>query len=163
MDKNQTLTIREADTSEEHLIAQHFYQLWLDNNVAPDSLRDNWLEITIEFITKAKQDLSFKSFVAIIENQVIGSTSCQLFTGLYPILFKPDFRRYGYIWNVYVESDYRRRGIATKLTQKAIDYLNSLNCTHAILHASPQGKSVYEGLGFVPKNEMILELGNHNL
>ena len=95
-------------------------------------------------------------------DQVIGSTSCQLFAGLYPMFLKPDFRQYGYIWNVYVESDYRRQGIATKLTKKAINYLHSLNCTHAILHASPQGKSVYEGLGFVPKNEMILELEDKN-
>lgn len=158
MDKNQNVIIREANSSENHLIAQHFYQLWLDNNVAPNSLSEDWLETTLEFIAKAKQDLFFQSFVAILDNQVIGSTSCQLFAGLYPMLFKPDFRLYGYIWNVYVESDYRRQGIATKLTQKAIDYLNSLNCTHAILHASPQGKSVYKNLGFVPKNEMILEL-----
>ena len=155
MDKNQNLTIREATVSENHLIAQHFYQLWLDNNVDPNSISNNWLEITIDFIAKAKRDLSFQAFVAIVDQKVIGSTSCQLFAGLYPMFFKPDFRQYGYIWNVYVESDYRRQGIATKLTKKAIDYLHSLNCTHAILHASPHGKSVYEGLGFVPKNEMI--------
>lgn len=82
----------------------------------------------------------------------------RIFAGLYPALFKPDFRNYGYIWNVYVETNYRRQGIATKLTQEAIKYLHSLNCTHAILHASPYGKPVYENLGFVPKNEMILEL-----
>lgn len=161
--KIKNLIIREANASENQIIAQHFYQLWLDNNIAPDFISENWLEITIEFITKAKSDLSFQSFVAIVDNQVIASTSCQLFTGLYPMLFKPDFRRYGYIWNVHVESNYRRQGIATQLTQKAINYLDSLNCTHAILHASPQGKSVYENLGFIPKNEMILELKNNNL
>ncbi len=155
---NQNLIIRETLASEYHVIAQHFYQLWLDNKVTADSISDDWLEITLEFIAKAKQDLYFQSFVAIVNNKVIGSISCQVFAGLYPMLFKPDFRRYGYIWNVYVESDYRRQGIATKLTQKAIAHLNSLNCTHAILHASPQGKSVYESLGFIPKNEMILEL-----
>ena len=65
MDKNPNLTIREANASENHLIAQHFYQLWLDNNVNPNSISDDWLEITIEFIAKAKRDLSFQSFVAI--------------------------------------------------------------------------------------------------
>ena len=39
-----------------------------------------------------------------------------------------------------------------------IDRLRSLNCTHVILHASPHGKPLYESLGFIPKNEMILEL-----
>jgi ribosomal protein S18 acetylase RimI-like enzyme len=81
---------------------------------------------------------------------------------LYPSPFKSSFRKYGYIWNVFVESAYRDRGIATKLTKTAIDYLQSLDCTHAILHASPHGKPVYEKLGFVPKNEIILDLSIPN-
>ncbi len=104
------------------------------------------------------QELSFQAFVAKIDNKIIASVSCQLFAGLYPSIFKPNIRQYGYIWNVFVESAYRRQGIGTKLTQTAIDYLQSLGCTHAILHASPHGKPVYDNLGFVPKNEMILEL-----
>ena len=130
MEKNQNLTIRETTISEDYLLAQHFYKLWLDNNVTPNSIRADWLEVTIEFIAKAGQDLSFQAFVAEADNQVIASASCQLFAGLYPTVFKPDFRQYGYIWNVYVESDYRRQGIGTKLTKKAINYLLSLNCTH---------------------------------
>ena len=102
--------------------------------------------------------VAFQAYVATIGDRIVGSVSCQIFAGLYPMPFQPDFRKYGYIWNVYVEPDYRRRGIATKLTKRAIAYLHSLNCTHAILHASVYGKPVYEKLGFVPKNEMILEL-----
>ncbi|VEP12202.1 putative Acetyltransferase [Hyella patelloides LEGE 07179] len=158
MDKKLNFTIRKANNSEDDLIARHFYQLWLDNNVSPDSIRADWQRDTIDFIVKARQNLSFQAFVATVEDRVIGSVSCQLFAGLYPTPFKSDFRHYGYIWNVYVEADYRRQGIATKLTKKAIAYLYTLNCTHAILHASPHGKRVYESLGFVPKNEMILEL-----
>lgn len=158
MDKKQNLTIRKATVQEDNLIAKHFYQLGLDNDVTSDCIRSDWREITLKFIDKARQNLSFQAFVAEINCQIVGSASCQLFAGLYPVLFKPDFRKYGYIWNVYVESDYRRQGIATRLTQKAIDYLHSLNCTHAILHASSHGKPVYQNLGFVPKNEMILEL-----
>ena len=158
MNKKRDFTIRTANVTEDWLIARHFYQLWLDNNIAPTAIREDWLEITIEFIGKARQDLSFQAFVAEIEERVVGSVSCQYFAGLYPAPFKLNFRNYGYIWNVYVEPDYRRRGIATKLTKRAIAYLSSLNCTHAILHASTYGKPVYEQLGFVPKNEMILEL-----
>ena len=162
MNKDRNLTIREATVAEDYLIARHFYQLWLDNNVAPDSIRSDWLEVTIEFIAKARRDLSFQAFVAEVDSRVVGSASCQFFAGLYPAPFKPDFRQYGYIWNVYVEADYRRQGIATSLTKRAIAYLGSLDCTHAILHASTYGKPVYESLGFVPKNEMILELAAMN-
>ena len=134
----------------------------MDNNIAPDRIDDDWLSITLDFMIKARQELSFQAFVATIDSNIVGSASCQLFAGLYPSPFKPSFRQYGYVWNVFVESAYRRQSIATKLTKTTIDYLQSLNCTHAILHASPHGKPVYEKLGFVDKNEMILELTVNN-
>ena len=158
MSQNQNLTFRKANLAEDAVIARHFYQMWLDNNVTPNNIDADWLNITLDFITKARQELCFQAFVALINDKIVASASCQLFAGLYPVLFKPSIRKYGYIWNVFVESAYRRQGIATKLTEKTINYLDSLNCTHAILHASPYGKPVYENLGFVPKNEMILDL-----
>lgn len=158
MNQNQDLIITPTSVAEDSILAEHFYQLWLDNKVTPDSIEDDWLEMTLGFIAKARQELSFQAFVAKIDNKIIASVSCQLFAGLYPSIFKPNIRQYGYIWNVFVESAYRRQGIGTKLTQTAIDYLQSLGCTHATLHASPHGKPVYENLGFVPKNEMILDL-----
>lgn len=158
MTKKHPVSIRKAFLDEDILVAQHFYHLWLDNNISPNLIRANWLEETLNFIAQARQNLAFQTFMATINNQVVGSASGQLFAGLYPNVFQADFRNYGYIWNVYVESSYRCQGIATLLTQTAIDYLQSLNCTHAILHASPQGKAVYENLGFVPKNEMVLNL-----
>lgn len=158
MKKDQSFIIRSAAVEEDLIVAQHFYQLWLDNDIAPDVIDDDWLQTTLEFIAKARQDLSFQAFVGIIDNEVVASVSSQIFSGLYPFPFKPSFRQYGYIWNVFVKSAYRRQGIGRELTNTAINYLRSINCSHAILHASPHGKPVYENLGFVPKNEMILEL-----
>ncbi|AFZ34408.1 GCN5-related N-acetyltransferase [Stanieria cyanosphaera PCC 7437] len=149
---------RKATNQEDCVIAQHFYQLWLDNEVSPDLIRDDWLEVTLKFIDHARQELLFQAFVAEIEGKIIASASCQLFAGLYPSPFKPEYRYYGYIWNVYVESAYRRQGIASKLSNESINYLKSLGCTRAILHASPHGKPIYEKLGFVANNEMRLEL-----
>ena len=106
----------------------------------------------------ARQELEFQAFVARIDNEIVGSASCQLFTGLYPAILKTQQRNYGYIWNVYVEPQYRRRGIAIELTKAAIAHLKNLNCTKAVLNASPSGKYVYEKLGFTAGNEMILNL-----
>lgn len=156
MERN--LIISAASEREDKIIAWHFYRLWQDNNVAPENIREDWLEVTIGFIQRARPELSFQAFVGRINDEIVASVSCQLFAGLYPAPFKPSFRQYGYIWNVFVESDYRRQKIGTKLTNRAIEYLRSLDCTHAILHASPYGKPVYESLGFIPKNEMILDL-----
>ena len=155
---SKNLTIVPITSAQDLIIARHFYQLWLDNEIEPSSIRDDWQKMTLQFIAKARQELFFQAFIGKIDGETVGSVSCQIFAGLYPFPFKPSIRKYGYIWNVYVESAYRSQGIGSKLTNKAIDYLRSLECTHAILHASPYGKPVYEKLGFVAKNEMILEL-----
>ncbi|WP_375472034.1 GNAT family N-acetyltransferase [uncultured Nostoc sp.] len=88
----------------------------------------------------------------------MGSVSCQLFAGLYPNVFKDEYRKFGYIWGVYVEQSYRRQGIAKSLTNKAIEYLKAIGCTRVILNASPLGKPVYSSLGFSEGNVMQLDL-----
>ena len=142
----------------DRLIAEHFYQLWLDNDVTADLIRDDWQDWTQKFIQQARQELKFQAFTAQADGEIVGSVSCQLFAGLYPSPFKIEHRHYGYIWNVYVQANYRRQGIATKLVNSAVGYLKDLNCTKAVLHASPSGKPLYENMGFVPNNEMILNL-----
>ena len=150
--------IKVATDKDDHIIAQHFYQLWLDNDIPAEQLQDNLQEITVDFLNQARQDSSFKAWLVEIEGEVVASISCQLFKGLYPLVFKSDVRQYGYIWNVYVESNYRRQGIATALMNEATNYLKSIGCTRIVLHASPSGKPVYENLGFIPNNEMRLDL-----
>ncbi|GET36312.1 GNAT family N-acetyltransferase [Microseira wollei] len=154
----QDIKIREANKQEDSLIARHFYQMWRDNDVPTQSIQYNWLEITLQFIERARQELCYKAFVAEIDGEVVGSAGCQLFAGLYPQALAEEYRKYGYIWGVYVEPPFRGQGIAKKLTGMTVDYLKSLGCTQAILHASPSGKPVYSSLGFSQSNEMRLDL-----
>ncbi len=154
----ENVYFREATPQEDHLIAEYFYQMWRDNNVPAESIRSDWLDLTLEFINQARRELCYKAFVVEVGNVVIGSASCQLFNGLYPNILVKEHRKYGYIWNVYVEPPYRNQGLAKKLTLLACDYLKLLGCTRAILHASPFGKPLYDRLGFQQSNEMRLEL-----
>lgn len=155
---SHTLNIREASPDEDSLIAKHFYQLWRDNDVPAESIRSDWLDITIQFISYARRELDYKAFVAEVDGKVVGSASCQLFAGLYPLVLEDHYRKYGYIWSVYVDPPHRGQGIAKKLTSAAIAHLKAMGCTRAILHASPLGKPVYSSLGFSDSNEMRLEL-----
>ncbi|MBD6615016.1 GNAT family N-acetyltransferase [Komarekiella sp. 'clone 1'] len=152
------IIIREATTKEDSLIAKHFYQMWLDIGVHESNIHLDWQNITRQFIEESRRDLFYKAFIAEIDNTVVGSASCQLFAGLYPIVFKDEYRKFGYIWGVYVEQSYRRQGIAKCLTNQAIEYLKVLGCTRVVLNASPSGKPVYSSLGFSEGNLMQLDL-----
>lgn len=149
---------REAQVEEDPILAQHFYQLWLDNQVPPALIQSDWEAKTLTFLKYARQTLCYKAFIAEQAETIVGSTGCQVFSGLYPLILSPQQRNYGYIWGVYVKPDYRRQGVARQLMYRAITYLQSLNCTRTILHASPSGKPLYQQLGFRESNEMALDL-----
>jgi ribosomal protein S18 acetylase RimI-like enzyme len=60
----------------------------------------------------------------------------------------------GNILNVYTEPAYRRRGLARGLMQIALEWSTANGVDAVILHASPEGRALYESLGFAPTNEM---------
>jgi ribosomal protein S18 acetylase RimI-like enzyme len=153
-----TPQIRAATPQEDARIAQHFYQMWRDNQVPAAAIAPDWLAITLQFIEQARHSLKYQAFVADVDGALAGSVSCQSFAGLYPNVLKLEYRQYGYIWNVYVEPAHRQQGIATQLMQQAIAYLRDRGCTQAFLHASPAGKPLYTRLGFTETNSLRLDL-----
>src|ERR1035441_3182048 len=62
------------------------------------------------------------------------------------------------ILNVYTDPDYRRRGIARKLMQTIIAWCQREGFARVTLHASDEGRHLYESLGFEPSNEMRQKL-----
>ena len=158
---NIEISIREAKSSEDAVIAQHFYQLWIDIGVKENNIRDDWESVTVDYINFARKDLFHKSFFAEVDNKIVGSVSCQLFAGLYPHVLEKTERNDGYIWGVFVDKRYRRQGIGKQLTYTAVQYLKAIGCLRAILNASPEGRFVYESMGFVNSNAMHLDLNSY--
>ncbi|MBI4780887.1 MAG: GNAT family N-acetyltransferase [Oscillatoriophycideae cyanobacterium NC_groundwater_1537_Pr4_S-0.65um_50_18] len=158
MPTQQAIQIRAATLPEDVLIAEHFYQMWLDNDVSPEAMVSHWQEIVLQFIKQARQELGYQAFVAQVNDRPVGSVGCQRFAGLYPNLMATTERCDGYIWGVYVEPAYRHQGIATQLTKRANAYLKAIGCTHAVLNASPSGQPLYAQLGFTAGNLMRLDL-----
>ncbi len=62
--------------------------------------------------------------------------------------------RFGWIGMVLVDPDFRGRGIGTRLLEKAISYLDARGIPTLRLDATPQGKPIYEKLGFVSEYEI---------
>jgi GNAT superfamily N-acetyltransferase len=62
------------------------------------------------------------------------------------------------ILNMYTEPAFRGRGIARRLLLIMIDWCRKQGFSWVSLHASNDGRSLYESLGFKPTTEMRLEL-----
>ena len=65
--------------------------------------------------------------------------------------------RQGTIVNVFTEPQWRRLGIAGLLIKEIIIWSRKEQIDRLILHASEEGRSIYERLGFVANNEMRFE------
>ena len=64
--------------------------------------------------------------------------------------------RRAHIVNVYTEPDHRRRGLARQLMQTMLDWCEHHGFNMVTLHASDEGRPLYQSLGFTPTNEMRL-------
>ena len=58
------------------------------------------------------------------------------------------------VLNVYTVPAWRRRGVAAALVRVVVDWAEARGCSAVVLHASDEGRPLYERLGFRPTNEM---------
>jgi GNAT superfamily N-acetyltransferase len=63
-----------------------------------------------------------------------------------------------YLHSIYTEPDQRRRGLARRLVETAAQECRARGHRALSLHASPEGRPLYEQLGFLATNEMRLIL-----
>ena len=62
--------------------------------------------------------------------------------------------RHAIILNVFTEPEWRRRGVSSLLMREIIDWSRKERLDRLVLHASDEGRALYEKLGFVLTNEM---------
>lgn len=63
-----------------------------------------------------------------------------------------------YLMSMYTEREDRGNGHATRLVRAAIRWAKAHGHSVVLLHASDQGRRIYEGLGFTPTSEMRLRV-----
>jgi len=63
-----------------------------------------------------------------------------------------------YLLNVYVEPEYRRRGLARELVSQCMAEARGRHIRVVSLHASREGAKVYADLGFKTTNEMLFRI-----
>ncbi len=64
----------------------------------------------------------------------------------------------GLIAGVYTWPEFRRRGYARQTVEAAIAWCREKEIKSLRLRAAPNARDLYESLGFVPSDEMVLEL-----
>lgn len=72
-----------------------------------------------------------------------------------PHPFDPEGELRGYLLNVFVERNYRKRGLAHELVKQCLAAARQRRIRVVTLHSSNAGRPIYERLGFRATNEMM--------
>jgi GNAT superfamily N-acetyltransferase len=151
------LTIRTADVEDIALLVRHRRMMWWDMGRREEEALTLMEEAAHEYFAAALVEGSYRGFLAVAgAGEVVGGAGIVL--SAWPGIWGQRSPRRAMILNMYVEREYRRRGIARALMLKMISWCRENKFTSVGLHASDEGRSLYEQLGFKSTNEMRLDL-----
>jgi ribosomal protein S18 acetylase RimI-like enzyme len=142
------ITVRTGGENDWQTIIEQSYLVRTENGFDPARMRANWREITREFIIDAAKNWQFGCVIAEHDGVAIGSAAGQITNGLAPNVLEPDYRQFGYIWHVYVDSAWRGHRLARRMTESALAHFKALGCVGVRLHTSMSAKPTYLSLGF---------------
>lgn len=160
-DINSKYIIWKGYEKEDKIIVQNFYDMWIDIGMESNDIHENWMEITLNKIKENRKELKLTTIVIVDDKEkIIGSAVCQIYNtnSLHPHIIKYTTLQSGYIWGVYVKSDFRNKGLGKKLIEECNKYCKEIGCSEIKLWASEKGKAVYKHAGYDFINEGIQEM-----
>lgn len=118
---------------------------------------DRMAEVSRQYFYRAVPEGAYYALLAEVEGVgVVGGGG--VVVNAWPGSIGRGVPRRPWILNIYVEPAYRRQGIARKIMLALIEWCREQGFDCICLHASDQGRPLYEQLGFRPTNEMRLNL-----
>jgi GNAT superfamily N-acetyltransferase len=123
---------------------------------SPEDL-DRMVEATEPWLARALADGSYQGWLAETADRRVVAGGGVLVSSWPAGPHDPVTRR-ALIINVYTEPKVRRKGLARRLMLLMIQWLKEQGFSSVALHASDEGRPLYETLGFIPTNEMRLRL-----
>jgi len=153
----QDIKIRPATLSDIATILRHRRSMYEDMGKRDEHALIMMAEASEPYFREALSDGTYRGFLAEnVEGRVIAGGGIVI--SPWPAHPSELHARRAMILNMYTEKDYRRRGIAKSLMLTMLEYLRKEGFPKVSLHASDEGRLLYESLGFQISNEMTLKL-----
>jgi len=153
--------LRLATPRDARLLATQRVAMFRDMGRTTPDIESPLLEACERYFADALAAREYVGWVAEIKGvppDVIGGAGVQF----RPLLPRTDpagrtllVGREGLILNVYVTPPHRRQGVARRLMQALIAWAPGAGIVRLVLHASAEGRGLYQSLGFAPSNEML--------
>ncbi|MBZ0277198.1 MAG: GNAT family N-acetyltransferase [Anaerolineae bacterium] len=154
---SEAFTIRQATLADVPMIVTHRRQMFEDIGHTNSSGLDQMDRIGAEWLYERVANGRYLGWFALnAAGDIVAGAGLWLQDWPPNMIDQEPYR--GYILNVYTRPEYRQRGLARRLVETIIDWCSQRGIITVGLHASSQGRPIYEGLGFGSTNEMRLLL-----
>ena len=153
----QGFSLRRASTANLEILVAHRRAMFVDMGHGDHPALDS---MTVKFRVWLLAHMNAGDYHAWLISAPDGSIAAG--AGLWLMDWPPHLigksQKRGNLLNVYTVKHFRRRGLARELMDAVLLWCRENDVDTVILHASPEGKTLYESMGFRPTNEMRLLL-----
>jgi GNAT superfamily N-acetyltransferase len=146
-------------------MARHRAEMFRDMGILPEAAYGPLVTASLRYLDTAMRSGEYVGWLAAPDarpEEIVAGAGVQL----REVLPHPDPDS-GTLWtgpdalvvNVFTERGWRRHGLARLLMHHLIDWTRTNGIDRLVLHASKDGRPLYEELGFVATNEMRRTVG----
>jgi len=145
-------TVEDAD-----LVVRHRRAMFFDMGYQDVTWLDEMAAAFLPWLRRKMESGEYLAWFAVAADGTVASGAGLWLMDWPPHMVEGGSQR-GNILNVYTERAYRRRGLARCLMEMVLDWCRQQDVPIVILHASEEGRALYESLGFKATNEMRMDL-----
>lgn len=149
-------SLRTATVADLPTIMRHRREMFTDMGYRDTASLDAMEATSVPFIRAGLENGSYRGWLMETTEGVVAGGGVAILD--YPSSPRDPSLRRAYILNMYTEPAYRRQGLAKTIVEAMIRWCREQGFAWVSLHASADGRHLYETMGFQPTNEMRLAL-----
>ena len=153
----QAISIRAATADDAEIITAHRRAMFFEMGFRDEKSLDAMTAACRPWVRQKMEAGEYLAWLAVEPNGSVAAGLGMWLMDWPPHMIGPGSRRAN-ILNVYTEPAHRRQGLARRLMDVALTWCREHGIRAVILHASDDGRALYQSLGFTPTNEMRLLL-----
>ncbi|MGD0739576.1 MAG: GNAT family N-acetyltransferase [Terracidiphilus sp.] len=148
------LTTRAATTADAPLISAHRRAMFAEIHTLDESLMTALERRSVSWTERMIREGKYYGWITTDGDRPVASAGL-LILDWPPHPFDPEGELRGYLLNVYVEPEFRKRGLAHELVERCMAEARRRGIRVVTLHSSQAARPIYERFGFHATNEMM--------
>jgi ribosomal protein S18 acetylase RimI-like enzyme len=143
-----------ATAADAPIISQHRRRMFVDAGRADNQVLDVMAEHFEPWVERMLAEGKYNGWIMTAAGQVVASAGL-LILDWPPHPLDPRQDKRGYLLNVFVEPEFRRKRLASQLIEVVLSEARRRKIRVVALHSTDSGKALYESNGFRRTDEMF--------